>query len=176
MRQDKQYNLLTDRQFTKAREALSSKRKQLRRVGKGQKPNKALGLTETQIQMLWDEKQLGYETPHSLLCTAWFNNTLFFGWRARDEHHRIKFGDFQIKCEDGPQGKECDEWITERGSKTRTGEHDFVADRSFNPKMYATVGPCCPVHIVKEYLARRPPEMSLPDSPFYLVAILSPTS
>ena len=104
--QRKQYNLLTARQFTKAREALSSKRKQLRRVGKGQKPNKALGLTETQIQMLWDEKQLGFETPHSLLRTVWFNNTLFFGWRARDEHHRVKFGDFQIKCEDGPQGKE----------------------------------------------------------------------
>ena len=172
----KQYSTLTDRQFTKAREALSSKRKQLRRTGKGQKPNKALGLTETQIQKLWDEKQLGCETPHSLLRTVWFNNTMFFGWRARDEHHRVKFGDFQIEREEGPQGKEYVEWITERGSKTRTGENDFVPDRSFNPKMYATGGPRCPVHIFKEYLARRPPEMSFSDSPFYLAAIVSPSS
>ena len=42
--------------------------------------------------------------------------------------------------------------------------------------MNATGGPRCPVHIFKEYLARRPPEMSLADSPYYLAAILSPTS
>ncbi|CAH3156708.1 unnamed protein product, partial [Porites lobata] len=55
----KHYCILTDRQFAKAREALSCKRRQLRRASKGQKPNKALGLSETQIQKLWDEKQLG---------------------------------------------------------------------------------------------------------------------
>ena len=65
--QGKQYNLLSDRQFTKVREALSSKCKQLCRVGKGQKPNKALGLTETQIQMLWDEKQLAMK-HHTVFC------------------------------------------------------------------------------------------------------------
>ena len=95
---EKHCSILTERQFTKVREALSSKRKQLRRTGKG------LGLSENQIQKLWDEKQLGYHTPQSLLRTAWFNNTLFFGWRARDEHHRVNFGDFQIKCDDSPQG------------------------------------------------------------------------
>ena len=68
---EKHYSALTDRQFTKVREALSSKRKQLRRTGKGQKPNKALGLSETQVQKLWDEKQLGYHTPQSLLRTVW---------------------------------------------------------------------------------------------------------
>ena len=46
------------------------------------------------------------------------------------------------------------EWIIERGSKTRTGEHEFVPDRMFNPKMFATDGPRCPVKIFKEYLAR----------------------
>ena len=173
---EKQYSILTDRQFTKVREALSSKRKQLRRTGKGQKPNKALGLSENQIQKLWDEKQLGYHTPQSLLRTVWFNNTLFFGWRARDEHHRVRFGDFQIKCEDGPQGRDYVEWITERGSKTRTGEHEFVPDRTFNPKMYATGGSRCPVSIFKEYLARRPPEMAAADSPFYLASIVKPSS
>ena len=61
----------------------------------------------------------------------------------------------------------------EHGSKTRTGENDFVPDRSFNPKMYATGGPRCPAHIFKEYLARRPPKMSTSDSPFCLAAIVS---
>ena len=31
---------------------------------------------------------------------------MFFGWRARDEHHRVKYGDIKIKCEDGPEGRE----------------------------------------------------------------------
>ena len=48
----KHYNILTDRQFTTAREALACQQKQLRRVGKGKKANKALGLNETQIQKL----------------------------------------------------------------------------------------------------------------------------
>ena len=172
----KHYSILTDRQFAKAREALSCKRKQLRRAGKGQKPNKALGLSETQIQKLWDEKQLGCHTPQSLLRTVWFNNTMFFGWRARDEHHRVKYGDIKIKCEDGPEGREYVEWIIERGSKTRTGEPEFVPDRTFNPKMFATDGPRCPVKIFKEYLARRPPEMASADSPLYLASIVKPSS
>ena len=61
----KQYSILTDRQFSSAREALSSKRKQLRRAGKGQKPNKAAGLTEDEIQQLWTVKQLGDHSPKS---------------------------------------------------------------------------------------------------------------
>ena len=41
---------------------------------------------------------------------------MFFGWRARDEDHRVKYGDIKIKCEDGPEGREYVEWIIERGS------------------------------------------------------------
>ena len=167
----KQYSILTERQFSTAREALSSKRKQLRRAGKDQKPNKAAGLTEDEIQQLWTAKQLGDHSPQGLLRTIWFNNTMFFGWRARDEHHRVKFGDFKIKIEDGPQGKEYVEWSTERRSKTRTSEHQFSPDRSFNPKMYATAGPRCPVKLFRGY-----PEMNCEDSPFYLAAITNPAS
>ena len=80
---------------------------------------------------------------------------MFFGWRARDEHHRAKYGDIKIKYEYGPEGREYVEWIIERGSKTRTGEHEFVPDRKCNPKMFAIDGPRCPVKIFKEYYTRR---------------------
>ena len=75
-----------------------------------------------------------------------------------------------------PQGRDYVEWITERGSKTRTGQHEFVPDRTFNPKMYVTGGSHCPVSIFKEYLARRPPEMAAADSPFYLASLVKPSS
>ena len=115
--QGKQYRILNDIQFSKAREALASKRNQLRRSCKGQKPNKALGLTTTQIQQLWDANQLGDHFPKSLLRTVWFLDTIHFGWRARDENRRAKLGGFQIKKEDGPDGKEYIEWVTEREAK-----------------------------------------------------------
>ena len=78
----KEYSILTDRQFSPARETLSSKRKQRCCAGKGQKPNKAAGLTEGEIQQLWTGEQLGDHSPQSLLRTIWFNNTMFFGWPA----------------------------------------------------------------------------------------------
>ena len=93
----KTYNILTDRQFAKAREALAGKRKQLRRQGKGQRPNKALGLSSEQIDKLWSTEQLSNKSPQSLLRTVWFSNTLHFGWRARDEHHRVRLGVFSCR-------------------------------------------------------------------------------
>ena len=99
---------------------------------------------------------------------------MHFGWRARDEHHRASLGDFEVKKEDGDDGKEYVEWVTERGSKTRSGEQDFVPDRAFNPKMFATGGPRCPVNIFKTYLSRRPYEMRSPHHTRYLAAIQRP--
>lgn len=43
-----------------------------------------------QVQNLLNERQPFDETPHGILCTVWFNNVLFLGGRARNEHHRIK--------------------------------------------------------------------------------------
>jgi len=106
-------------------------------------------------------------TPQVLLRTIWFHNTVYLGWRAQDEHHRVRIGDFEVKTE---EGKEYVEWIKERGSKTRTGEKEFIPDRPFNPKMFATGGPRCPVKLFKEYVSRRPEDMNTPDSPFYLAA------
>ena len=62
------------------------------------------------------------------------------------------------------------------GSKTRTGEHEFVPNRTFKPKMFATGGSRCLVSIIKKYLARRPPEMTNADSPFYLASIVKLSS
>ena len=99
---------------------------------------------------------------------------MFFGWRARDEHRRVKFGDFQVKVE-SDQTKYV-EWVTERGSKTRTGESEFVPDRPINPKMFATGGQKCRVFAFEEYVRRRPVEMNSDDAPFYLAAKSKPVS
>ena len=105
-------------------------------------------------------KQPGTFSPQALLRTVWLNNTMFFGWRARDEHRRVTFGDFQVNI-----AKYVGQWVTERGSKTRPGESEFVPDRPFSPKMFPTGGPKCPVFAFEEYVRRRPVQMNYEDAP-----------
>ena len=171
---NKLYSILTDKEFRKSRESLEAKRKELRRSGKGRRPNKAIGLTSQEADKLWDEGQLGCHSPISLLKTVWFNNTLHFGWRARDEHRKLQQGDLQLKKEEGPSGREYVMWVTERGSKTRTGAKDKMPERHFNPRMYATNTERCPVKMYKTYLDRIPESKRSTDSPFYLAYICKP--
>ncbi|KAK3732670.1 hypothetical protein QZH41_007975 [Actinostola sp. cb2023] len=134
----KPYSILSDRQFSKSRETLECKRRQLRLAGKGRRPNKALGLNSNEMEKLWLEKQLGDHSPDALIRTIWLNNTMHFGWRAQDEHRKVLLGDLEIQKEQGGDEKEYVIWHTERGSKTRTGGKEFGPERYYNPRMYAT--------------------------------------
>ncbi|KAK3741660.1 hypothetical protein QZH41_005088 [Actinostola sp. cb2023] len=142
----KTFCIFKDRSFVKSQEVLASKRKQLRKEGRGRKPNKALGLTETQLQKLWDENQLGCHSPMPLLRTVWLNNTMHYGWRARDEHRKVRLGDLKLRRDE--QNQEYVIWLIERGTKTRTGAEQ-APERYFNPRMYATGGDRCPVKMFK---------------------------
>ena len=166
-------SILTDRMFQRSRETLEAKRKELRRAGKGRRPNKALGLTEEEVEKLWATKQLGSHSPVALLRTVWFNNTMHFGWRARDEHRRVQHGDLVLKREEGQSGREYVMWVTERGSKTRTGGKDSMPEHYFDPRMYATNTDRCPVKMFKTYIDRKPEPMKQPESPFYLAQIIN---
>lgn len=164
----KQYCLFNDKEFAKSRVTLESKRKQLRQQGKGRRPNKALELNQDEIEKIWSEKQLGDHCPEALIRTVWLNNTMHFGWRARDEHRRVLLGDLEVRREEGGEEREYIVWHTERGSKTRSGGKEFGPERYFNPRIYATGTERCPLKFFKSYLARRPTEMEKPDDPFYL--------
>ncbi|KAK3734269.1 hypothetical protein QZH41_008856 [Actinostola sp. cb2023] len=167
----KPYSILSDRQFSKSRETLECKRRQLRLAGKGRRPNKALGLNSDEMEKLWLEKQLGDHSPDALIRTIWLNNTMHFGWRAQDEHRKVLLGDLEIQKEQGGDEKEYVIWHTERGSKTRTGGKEFGPERYYNPRMYATGNDRCPVRIFRAYLEHRPAEMRSPDSPLYLATV-----
>jgi len=158
-------SILRDPEFEGSRQVLEAKRKLLRRQGKGRTPNAAAPLTEAEEEHLWSTGQLGGHSPHALNRTIWWNNTIHFGWRGRDEHHRACYGDFHIAKDD--QGCEYVEWQVERGTKTRTGA-EGETQRAFNPRMYSTGTERCPVALMKKYLSLRPPDFCLPESPLYL--------
>ena len=106
------FNIKTDPEFERSRKVLSSKRKQLTRLGMGNKPNAARPLEENEIETLWDKKYFGLGSPTVLQRTVWWILTTSFGYRARDESVKILFGDIKL-CVDH-EGVQYLEWDKER--------------------------------------------------------------
>ena len=132
-----------------SRATLEARRKQLRSMGKGQKPNASSSLSDG------DEEQL------------FVTNQLQFGMRGRDEHHKLRYGDLQLKTDEN--GTEYVEWCFERGTKTRNGEGTgCLGIRQFKPKMFTTESSRYTVHHFKAYLSHRPSSSNTPESHFYL--------
>ena len=77
---------------------------------------------------------------------------LHFGFRARDESRKLKWGDIVLQ-EDNETGNEILIWKSERG---------------YNPTAQATNNERCPVYYYKKFKSHRPEEMNNADSPFYL--------
>ena len=90
-------NILTDPRFSKARKTLSAKQKSLKRDGKGNTPNKAAGLTEEEIDTLYQQGVMGLTNPEAMLNTLWFNNTTHFGLRGVTAHRAMCWGDVTLQ-------------------------------------------------------------------------------
>ena len=112
-------------------------------------------------------KQENSATPIQLrfkeLCGGFLS--LHFGFRARDESRKLRWGDVQIQQQN--DGQEVLVWLAERGTKTRHGQ-ERGHQRAFQLKIYATNTSRCPVSFYKKFRSHRPVEMNAPESPFYL--------
>ena len=158
-------NILKDREFLKSREVLLSKKKQLVvEKAKINRPHAAKELSDAEEDLLFRSGQLGDENPAALQRTVWWLLALHFGFRARDESRKLKWGDIVLE-KDSETGNEVLIWRSERGSKTRRGNGDA---RAFYPTAHATNNERCPVHYYKKFRSHRPAEMNNDDSPFYL--------
>lgn len=105
-------------EFSRTMEVLKMKTKQLKSLGKGNKPKAADPLEDTHIQKMFDSGTLGDSRPSSLIHSLWLLCTTNFGMRTGQEVHSLRWGDVQCK-ED-----EIGEYLiydTERQTKTRTG-------------------------------------------------------
>ena len=156
---------MKDVQFEQTRKALQSKQRDLKRKGKGNKPNASTALSEEDIQVLYEKDLLGSSTAEALLNTVWFNNTIHFGLRGCKEHREMCWGDVKL-CQTST-GQEYLEF-NERETKTRSG-NDPRNVRAIAPKMFAVPNnEKCPVKAYKVYAEKRPAEMKTDDAPFYL--------
>ena len=154
--------------YQKCQKVLKARRKQLTRMGLGNKPNATRAIDQEEVDKLYETGIFGFSNPLSLQRTIWWKITNHFGFRPRDESRRLKFGDVKL-VESGERSYL--EWDTERGTKTRKGETAASHQRAFNPGAYATGGERCVVNLYKIFIEHRPEESKQKSSPFFLSMI-----
>ena len=116
-------------------ESASSKQRDLKRKGKGNKPNASAALSEEDIQVLYEKDLLGNFTAEALLNTVWFNNTIHVGLRGCKKHREMCWGDVKL-CQTST-GQEYLEF-NKRETKTRSGN-----DPRNVYKNHCTENVCC---------------------------------
>ncbi|XP_063405901.1 zinc finger MYM-type protein 2-like [Mytilus trossulus] len=153
-----------DPEFNHTRRVLEAKRKALKSLGKGSKPNRAEPLTTEEIQILREKGVIGTQNPDALLNAVFLNNATYFGLRGRQDYVNMTWGDVKLKVTS--DGKEYLEF-NERSTKTRSGakSRDF---RDITPKIFGEGGSNCPIHVYKEYKRHRPQDTLTDEHRFYL--------
>ena len=155
-----------DTEFQGARDVKKAKLKMLKADGKGNKPNRAMALTKEEEDILYEAGQFGCHNPESPQRTVWWQTTLLFGHRERDESRQMAWGDVTLQKDE--TGKEYLQF-SERCTKTRDGDTGG-GSKAFAPKAceYPEEPSRCPVRTYKEFAKRRPIAAMRDDSPFYL--------
>ncbi len=106
-------NVFKDQAFNKAREVLCAKRKVVvRENAKGNQPQAARELTEEEEDKLFRLGEFGDNDPEALQRTVWWLLSPHFGFRAKDESKRLKWGDVKL-CKDEENGGEFVVWQSE---------------------------------------------------------------
>ena len=67
----------------------------LKKEGKGNRPQAAQPIEDSDIEKMWESGTLGDSSPETL-NTILFLLTIHMGLRGRDEHYKAKFGDFSV--------------------------------------------------------------------------------
>ena len=89
------FSVLNDKEFHEVQDILKKKQKQLKSIGKGNRPNAADPLSDEDIDTFYSRKVLGIHSPRALLNTLWMNNCTFFGMRPGKEQRDLCWGDLQ---------------------------------------------------------------------------------
>ena len=140
--------LTKDVQFEQTRKGLQSKQRDLKRKGKGNKPNASASLSEEDIEVLYEKDLLGSSTAEALLNTVWFNNTIHFRLQGCNEHREMCWEDVKL-CQTST-GQELFEF-NERETKTPSG-NDPRNVRAIALKIIAVPNnEKCPVKAYKVY-------------------------
>ena len=100
------FNILEQKDFQMSRKVLAAKRKSLvQKAGKGNRPNATSSLTDEEEDKLFKSGQFGVSSPEALQRAMWWFLSLHFGFRARDESRKLRWGDVELQ-----QDWSCSRW------------------------------------------------------------------
>ena len=135
-------SVITGQSFATTRDVLKSKQKQLKRLGKGNRPQEAAPLTDDEITALFTPNVMGIHSPEALVNILWFNNCLAMHLRLREgkEQRDLQWGDIELKPD--LNGKEYLEYSVERQTKTRPGDNP-ANRRAVKPRMFENKSCTC---------------------------------
>lgn len=164
---DYKFSITTDAQFRRCRNILAAKQKQLKSLGKGNKPMAANEITDDELDVMYSKKLLGPENPTSLIYTLWLICIYNFGMKPIKETHDLRWGDVELRSD--VDDNEYIVYTQERQTKTCTGSNPRDI-RKTKPRAYAIPEQPerNPVALYKKFRSVRPQEMLDPDSPFFL--------
>ena len=166
-------SFITGREFTKSQETLDAKAKQLRRQGKGKRPNKAQPYSETDETIFWREGKLGNHNGLALTNVNFKNLSETMGFRGRQDHYDAYVEDFSIS--QMADGIKVVEFKAENPTKTRQGGLRNPTRRSPQQMWSTDGGEIDPVKLFEEWLEHRPDALKK-SGPLYLTIIPRPTS
>ena len=153
--------------FKRSNNVLKSRRKELTKLGKGNRPNATRPLEDDEVELLYEKKYFGSDNPENLQRTIWWLSSKKSGHRARHEARQLKWGDVSIN-NDPATNTEFLTWKNERISKTRDGAVPSGHKRSFHPTAHGNGAQKCLVEYYKLFKLHRPDSMCLTEAPFYL--------
>ena len=142
-------SIIRDPLFNIANKSLSAKLKQVKAQGFA-KVHHHSSISPEDIQKCYETKVFGDETPISLLRVNWFNISLHFCRRGRENLRSLTPDSFVIKKD--ASNREYVELSISEKTKNHQGGLGDKADES-DPKMFSTGMSNCPVKYFKKFLS-----------------------
>ena len=131
--EEREIENITPAEFHEVQDILKKKQKQLKSIGKGNRPNAADPLSDENIATFYSCGVVGIDSPRALLNALWLNNCIYFGMRPGKEQRDLCWGDLQLNTDS--EGNHFVEFSQERQTKTRTGGNPRNL-RDKKPQMY----------------------------------------
>ena len=156
-------SIIRDQSFKAANKSLNAKLKLIKSEGQG-KVHHHSSISAEDIKKCYETKVFGDETPLSLLRVNWFNISLHFCRRGRENQRSLTKESFEIR-QDGNGA----EYVAMTRSESTKNHQGGIADKAADegdPKMFSTGTTRCPVKYFKKLLAvLNPNQMALFQKP-----------
>ena len=121
------------------------------------KINESESMSIYEIDLLWEQEQLGIHTPNSIINTLWLYNSICFGLYWAPQHRLLKWGDVELRHDS--MGLEYLEYVI-------SNPNELFERKQIYPNL--KIQDRCPIAVYKMYANKRPADYCSPLHPFYL--------